>query len=38
MEMDKSLIDIKSKLDKTLNKCYNPKANDIVQGLRKEIN
>ena len=32
------VIDMKQKLDKALQKAYNPQANDIVKGLRKEIN
>jgi hypothetical protein len=36
-ELEKQLMGLKSKLDGVLNKAYNPKANDIVQGLRKEL-
>ena len=28
---------MKNKLDKALSKAYNPTANDVVKGLRKEI-
>ena len=31
-------MDMKSKLEKALTKVYNPAANDVVKGLRKEIN
>jgi len=31
-------MEITAKLDKALSKAYNPQANDIVKGLRKEIN
>ena len=37
-EVDKAILDMKSKLDKALQKAYNPQANDVVKGLRKEIN
>ena len=36
-ELDKVILEMKVKLEKALQKTYNPKANDIVQGLRKEI-
>jgi hypothetical protein len=35
--MEKALSGVRSKLDMVMNKVYNPKANDIVAGLRKEI-
>lgn len=35
-ELDKSIMEMKSKLDKALSKTYNPAANDIVKGLKKD--
>jgi hypothetical protein len=29
---------MKTKLDKAMQKAYNPAANDIVKGLKKELN
>ena len=37
-ELDKQLVDMQAKLEKVLQKVFNPQANDIVKGLRKEIN
>ena len=37
-EMDKQMAELQAKLDKVLQKVFNPQANDIVKGLRKEIN
>lgn len=37
-ELDKTLADMRTKLDKALQKAYNPTVNDVVKGLRKEIN
>ncbi len=37
-ELERTVADIKQKLDQALNKVFNPKANDIVHGLKKEIN
>ncbi len=37
-EMDKQMVELQAKLDKVLQKVFNPQANDIVKGLRKEIN
>lgn len=31
-------MDMKNKLDKALSKAFNPTANDVVKGLKKEIN
>ena len=37
-DLDKAILDLKTKLDKALQKAYNPQANDMVKGLWKEIN
>ena len=37
-ELDKTISDMKSKLEKALQKAFNPASNDVVKGLRKEIN
>ena len=37
-ELDKTVMEMRSKLEKALQKAFNPQANDIVKGLKKEIN
>ena len=37
-ELDKLVLDMKAKLDKALQKAYNPQANDIIKGLKKDLN
>lgn len=36
--LDKQVSDMQVKLEKALQKVFNPAANEIVKGLRKEIN
>ena len=36
-ELDKTITMMRSKLETALTKTYNPTANDVVKGLRKEI-
>ena len=35
-ELDRLVADMQSRLDKVMQKVYNPQAQDIVKGLRKD--
>jgi hypothetical protein len=38
LQLDKIVVEMQGKLEKALAKVYAPSANDIVKGLKKDLN